>query len=488
MAPDPTPGLRERRPLELAALGVAALPSIDPVSVVGTRPTRDGVDTAVMRDSSNRDWVVAAPRRGAVAAELEAEVAILRMLAGRLSFLTPDPQGHAALPGGGRALVYPSLPGQPLSLPELSADHTLAHAVGGAIAAVHGLDPEQFAAVGVPVYDSESLRRRCLGALDRGAEAGVVPAGLLSRWEAMIEDISRWRFQPCPVHGELVADRVLVDGSSVTAVIDWSGVRVSDPAEDLAWIAVGADTEGVEQVIAAYQGARPSSDEHLLERAVLHGEMALMTWLLHGQRIDDQQIVGDATGMLVELATWHDSHDSHDSHDKPTPTPSPVMPAPAAETTTPAPTPPSPTPPTPPPAAETTPPPTPTPAPTTPPAPPAPAAEPVLPTAPGPGAPVDTPTRTQHGTPQPPVSLPDHIKTWRTTMTVSSVPRYSAARYSAPDADDTEVIDLSALRARLGAADASSGGVVPGSGVSAPSISTADVAAELAPPPANPTS
>lgn len=310
-------GTRARRPLELAALGVAAVPGMRPVSVVATRPTRDGVDTAVIRDEAARHWVVTAPRRGVAGAELEAEVAVLDVLADRTPFAVPRPQGHAVLPGGGRAVVFPALRGTPLSLTHLGSDRTLAGSVARAVAAVHGIDADAFVAVGVPVYDGEGLRRRCLAILDRGAETGVVPPSLLQRWEARIEDVSRWRFVACPVHGELLADRVLVDGGHVSAIVDWAGARVSDPAEDLAWLAVGADPEALAVVVAEYAAARGGGlDPHLVDRAVLHGEMALVTWLLHGSRTRDDGIVGDAVEMLRQLAQWHEEHG-----DGPTPVP-----------------------------------------------------------------------------------------------------------------------------------------------------------------------
>jgi hypothetical protein len=103
----------------------------------------------------------------------------------------------------------------------------------------------------------------------------------------------------------------------VSAVVDWSGARVSDPAEDLAWLAVGADPEALAVVVAEYATARGGGlDPHLVDRAVLHGEMALVTWLLHGARTGDDGIVADAGEMLRRLATWHDEHG-----DGPTPQP-----------------------------------------------------------------------------------------------------------------------------------------------------------------------
>jgi len=399
---------------------------------------------------------------GAAGAGLEAEIAILRLLAGRMPFATPDPRGLAVMRGGGRALVYPALRGTPVSLSAVSADRVLAEAVGRAIGAIHSLDIEALTSVGVPVYDSESLRRRCLATLDRGAEPGIVPAGLLSRWEALLEDVSMWRFHPCSVHGELVSDRVLVDGSGVSGVLDWAGARVSDPAEDLAWIAVGADSNGLDQVLTAYRAVSPPTDSHVVDRAVLHGEMALVSWLMHGLRAGDERIVADATVMLEELATWHESQAPKVTPSLPTIPPAGPTPASTG-------------------AAETARAPTPT-------SPPSNSAATTKPATVGGGSGQDEaatecePIGT--GTPGPdPTAVsdrtPDTISR-RTAMGVTSVPRYSAARYAEADADDTDVIDLDQVKAYLAARSA---GSLPAPAAAAPVDLTTGGAESADPPP-----
>jgi hypothetical protein len=103
------------------------------------------------------------------------------------------------------------------------------------------------------------------------------------------------------VNGALSSDSLLVDGDAVRAVIGWSALSVGDPARDLAW-ALGARPDAAEAVFEAYEQARQASgDPRLQHRALLHAELDLARWLLHGHDLHDQGIISDAEGMLDQL-------------------------------------------------------------------------------------------------------------------------------------------------------------------------------------------
>ncbi len=295
-------------PLTLAALATAAIPGLD---VVATRsPQHEGADFAVtgVLDSGGRRWVVRYPLHPAAGAALEGEVALLERLAdavddGALPFAVPRPAGFAHLPEGGRAMVYRELVGRPLDLDTLSPGPRLAAQIGRAIAAIHELPVAVVESAGLPVYDAESYRARRLAELDEAARTGYVPTVLLRRWERALENVALWRFRATPVHGDLVADHVLVANDEVRAILDWSEARVADPADDLAWLVAAVSDETLDVVLEAYSLARTErGDDHLLERATLAGELALARWLLHGVRVGDQTVVADAAQMLSDLA------------------------------------------------------------------------------------------------------------------------------------------------------------------------------------------
>lgn len=265
-------------------------------------------DTAVVTDDQNRHWTVRAPRRAAVGAALESELVLLGNLANPekslLPFKVPSPAGTVALPEGGRAVVYGYLDGKPLHPGDLQPGSGLAADLGRALAALHELDHDVIESAGLPFYSAAEYRDRRLAELDQAAATSHVPTKLLTRWEKGLEDVARWKFQPTVIHGDLVAEHVLGDGQRITGIIDWADAKVADPADDLAWVAVGADEKALDTLIEAYSMARQEQpDRHLTERARIAGELALARWLLHGARMDDSAVVDDAIQMLEDLAS-----------------------------------------------------------------------------------------------------------------------------------------------------------------------------------------
>lgn len=291
-----------RSPLALAALASAAVRGLDPVKASAPEVTGSDFDVAIVEDDLGRRWVVRAPRRPTAGAVLESELKLLEGLHRQVPFAVPRAAGFAALPEGGRCVVYPLLPGTPLHPGELAPGRGLAAALGRALAALHDVPPEVVEDAGLPVYDAQEYRARRLSEVDRAATTGHVPARLLARWERALEDVSTWRFVATPVHGDLVADHVLVDRGEVSGVLDWGDAKVADPADDLAWVAVGADADALDSVLESYSmSRRDQPDRRLPDRARLAGELALTRWLLHGVNLDDAAIVDDAVQMLTDL-------------------------------------------------------------------------------------------------------------------------------------------------------------------------------------------
>lgn len=297
-----------RSPLALAALATAAIPGLD---VTAARPARvpgADFDVASVQDAQRRHWVMRAPRSAAAGAALEGEIALLMPLAeavgdGRLSFDVPRPAGFAPLPEGGRAIIYPELGGSPLRIEDIGPGPGLAAQVGRALAQLHELEPAVVADAGLPTYDADSYRRRRLSEVDEAARTGHVPAALLRRWEQALENVSLWRFNATPVHGDLASEHLLVQGREVRGILNWSEARVADPADDLAWLYAEAGDAGLDSVLEAYAlGRTEGADDHLTDRAMLAGELALVRWLMHGVRVRDGEIIDDAIAMLGQLA------------------------------------------------------------------------------------------------------------------------------------------------------------------------------------------
>ena len=301
----------DRSPLFLAALASAAVPGLDPASVEALTGAPDHqYDVAFVQDTQHRRWVVRVPRTQAASAQMESTFGLLALLARRLPFGVPTPKGFAALKEGGRAAIYPYLPGQNIDFSALPAGPGLAAELGRAIAALHNADHGLFDEAGLPAYDADTYRTRRLSELDRAAATGHVPTGLLSRWEKALEDVSLWRFAPTPTHGDLTGDQVLVvfddeqdvGSGRVKAITGWEDAKVADPADDFFALATQASPAALETVMEAYAHARSERpDANLLTRARLRAEMRTLAELMAAVAAGDQLLVERHSAALRRL-------------------------------------------------------------------------------------------------------------------------------------------------------------------------------------------
>lgn len=278
-----------RSPLALAALASSAVSGLNPVQVQGL-PSGPGssFDIAFVTDTEDRQWVIRAPRSDAAGAQMDMALSMLTMLMRRVSFAVPSPRGFVALKEGGRAVVYPRLPGRTLDFDNLPAGPGVAADLGRTIAALHNVDHRLFEEAGVPVYDADACRTRRLADLDRAATTGLVPTGLLTRWERQLEDVTQWQFAATPVHGDLTGDQVLAvfededDASTgkVRGLLGWEDAKVGDPAEDFMALVEQAPEDGLETVLEAYAHTRAERpDPQLVSRARLIAQMSRLALL-----------------------------------------------------------------------------------------------------------------------------------------------------------------------------------------------------------------
>lgn len=297
-----------RGPLALAALASAAVPGLDPTSVEGVvTDAAHPFDVAFVQDVEHRRWVVRCPRTPAAAAQLEQSAALLSLLARRLTVPVPSVKGWVALPEGGRAAVHGYVTGQPVDLDLLAPGSRLTAGIGRALGQLHNLDVAVYEEAGVPVYDAEAYRTRRLADLDRAAATGRVPTGLLSRWEATLEDVSRWRFTAVPTHGAVQGESMLAtpgdDGDAeLKALVAWESAQVADPADDLAALVGALDAATLDTVLEAYAHVRVQRpDPHLVERARLVDEMRLVRSMTTAVAAGDDAAAEDYAAQLRRL-------------------------------------------------------------------------------------------------------------------------------------------------------------------------------------------
>lgn len=314
----------ERTPTFLAALASAGVPGLDPVSVeaLPSVPSQD-YDVAFVQDTEHRRWVVRAPRSEAAAARMDLTVMLLQLLARRLPFAVPAPRGFVELRTGGRAMIYPYLPGHNLAFDALPPGAGPAADLGRALAALHNTDPRLFDEAGVPSYDTDAYRTRRLAELDRAAESGRVPTALLARWEHALEDVALWRFAPTPIHGDLTGDQVLAvfedDSDAATGrirgITGWEDAKVADPADDFAALVDEADAATVETVLEAYAHARVERpDPNLLVRARLSAELTVLAELMRADARGDEDAIEGLSTRLRRLDEEVHAEDSTDDY------------------------------------------------------------------------------------------------------------------------------------------------------------------------------
>lgn len=291
-------------PFTLAALATTA---VDGLTVVGA--TEDGSDehrsVVAARLADGETVQVVLPRSVAALRTAKAHAAALGALTlatrSRLPFEVPTVLGSA---GAGRSTLYvlTRLGGTTMRLQDLSpARPGLATSVGQAIAAIHELPTSVAADAGLPHETAQGLRQRLLDTFDRAAATGSVPAALLERWEGALSDDRLWQFKPALVHGDLQAPAFRVEGAAVVGMDGWHALAVGDPARDLAFLLGSNEFGSVDEAFDAHAAARGIGDRQLRQRAMLHAELDVARWLLHGVDSGDQSIVADATGMLAAL-------------------------------------------------------------------------------------------------------------------------------------------------------------------------------------------
>lgn len=298
---------RSKTPYELAALATVAVPRLE---VAGLRPPQfsdEVLSVTGLIDTSGDRWMVVCPHDTVGGLDMEAQNAVLERLGkahdfSKIPFEVPRPAGFTRTPEGDRVMVHRDLGGHVMETSDFDDPHLLPASLGNALAALHNLPELIYTGVNLPAYSAIECRDRHQAVLDEAAQEVVIPTNLWDRWEESLENLSLWRFLPSPIHGDLSETSIHVDHGRVCALTGFSSAHVGDPAVDIAWVFARASDEFLERFHEAYQQTRSEKDLHLLERAELLSELAVVRWLVHGLHSGDSDIVDEARAMLAELS------------------------------------------------------------------------------------------------------------------------------------------------------------------------------------------
>jgi aminoglycoside phosphotransferase (APT) family kinase protein len=253
--------------LELVA---ELFPQLEPRTVVAIE---EGWDSLVL--DVDDEWIVRVPRRAQVAEWMGPEIRLLPELAAMLP--VPVPRFEHVVRNGVRAVAYRKLPGDPLDPTDVRTAVDLA----GFLSALHRFPLERAAVLGVPNWLATRTER-----IDSLRESVMPRLGTRERaaGETLLEAVLSAEFRPALVHADLGREHVLCANGRITGVLDWTDVRIGDPALDLAWL-VG--TPLAEPVRAAYD----DPDEGLSDRALLHHRLGPWYWVIHGLEHDVPEFV-----------------------------------------------------------------------------------------------------------------------------------------------------------------------------------------------------
>lgn len=205
-----------------------------------------GTDNAMYRLGD--DMVVRLPRLPGGARQVDTEHRWLPRLAPRLPLAVPVPLAKGT-PGAGYALpwgVYRWLDGENAHDAPLTELADVAERLGLFVAALRKVD----ATGGPPSWRGGPVRRN--DAHVRAAIRDLGTAGTLdapaatAAWEDALR-LPQWDDAPVWLHGDLLPGNLLTSAGRLTAVIDFGGLGVGDPAADTiaAWAVFDAEAREV---------------------------------------------------------------------------------------------------------------------------------------------------------------------------------------------------------------------------------------------------
>lgn len=240
--------------------------SIEPVPSAGT-------DNAIYR--LGEGMVVRLPRIHWAVSQVEKEHHWLPRLAPHLPLALPVPLAMGA-PGEGYPYhwsIYKWFSGESATFDRLADPCQAAIHVAQFITALQRIDTAGGPLAtdpnsrGVPLARRDAFTRQAIAALD-----GIIDAdAALAAWEAALQ-APEWGRAPVWFHGDLLPGNLLVEGGRISAVIDFSGLGVGDPACDLmiAWALFSGKSREVFRKALAVDGAAWARGRgHALSQALI---------------------------------------------------------------------------------------------------------------------------------------------------------------------------------------------------------------------------
>ena len=285
--------------LILAALAAAAVSGKNFVSTELTSEQTPGFDSAVLTSAAGNQYRVLVPQSKAAEQELAVELAALKLVSPLASSTLLVPEIVGSTTDAGTPVVVLSFH-QSKQIKLGAKNSEPVELLAAELARVHSLSVMEAQKLEIPSYTATELVTELVNELDKLADTGKIPGVLLSRWERALEDIGLWRYRPVVIHGAVGIDNV---GTSADQLVmrGLGSMRVSDPAEDLAWIAGGSSETVLNGCFEQYSEIR-ESDENLVKRAIFYSELEIARWLVYCLENEDSRSAEAAQADLDNLA------------------------------------------------------------------------------------------------------------------------------------------------------------------------------------------
>lgn len=209
-----------------------------------TRVRSAGTDNAIYRLGA--DMVVRLPRIPGAVGQVDSELRWLPRLAPLLPLDIPVPlaRGEPAEGYPWPWSVYRWLDGDSVTVERIADPRRAAAELGRFVAALQrvGLTGGPPAGRGVALAERDEGLRAAIASL----EGTIDTRGATALWETALR-APAWQGQPVWLHGDLNPGNLLARQGRLSAVIDFGGVGVGDPAGDVmaAWMVLSADTRDV---------------------------------------------------------------------------------------------------------------------------------------------------------------------------------------------------------------------------------------------------
>lgn len=208
-----------------------------------------GTDHALYRLGD--EMVARLPRTSSASVQIDKEQQWLPKLAPLLPLAIPYPLA-SGIPDEEypwQWSIYPWLAGEDASAVPVADEPQAAAALADFLVRLHQIDPTNSPPPGkhnffrgVPLAMRKNKTRAAIASLQGTFNADLMVEAWKSSLEAQV-----WSNPSCWIHGDLIPTNLLIQNGQLSAVIDFGGLGVGDPACDLlvAWTFLSAETRGV---------------------------------------------------------------------------------------------------------------------------------------------------------------------------------------------------------------------------------------------------